>query len=116
VRCAPTLRRVSIPVALADLPVTTASYRWAYLLTVRDDLRPHVVAVTPQWSDEALTMAVGAGTAANAAARSAITLCYPPVADGGHSLVVDGTAEPAGDGTLRFWPTSAVLHRPAPPA
>jgi hypothetical protein len=108
---------VSIRVELVDLPATTATYGWAYLLTVRDDLRPHVVAVTPLWIDgTTLQMNVGGGTTANATARPAVTLCYPPLEAAGYSLVVDGAAEPGADGMLLVRPTGAVLHRPAPPA
>ena len=59
-------------------------------------------------------MSVGRGTARNAAARSAISLCYPPVDDGGYSLIIDGTAAVDGEATVRLAPTGAVLHRPAP--
>jgi len=38
---------MSIPVAIEDLAAATGEYGWAYLLTVRDDLRPQIVAVTP---------------------------------------------------------------------
>jgi hypothetical protein len=105
---------MSIPVAIDDLAAATDDYGWAYLLTVRDDLRPHIVAVTPAWKGERLVMNVGRGTARNAAARSSISLCYPPVEEGGYSLIVDGTAEADGDSLIRFTPTGAVLHRPAP--
>lgn len=105
---------MSIPVAIDDLVATTAEYGWAYLLTVRDDLRPHIVAVTPTWDGGNLVMDVGRGTARNAAARMSISLCYPPVEDGGYSLIVDGDAGVDGEGTVRFAPTGAVLHRPAP--
>jgi hypothetical protein len=105
---------MSIPVAIDDLAAATGDYGWAYLLTVRDDLRPHIVAVTPSWDGGALTMDVGKGTARNAGARPSISLCYPPVADGGYSLIVDGDASVVGEGTVRFAPTGAVLHRPAP--
>lgn len=105
---------MSIPVAIDDLVEATKERGWAYLLTVRDDLRPHVVAVTPVWDGDVLTMDVGRGTARNAAERPAISLCYPPVEPDGYSLIVDGTAGAPADGTLRFSPTGAVLHRPAP--
>jgi hypothetical protein len=105
---------MSIPVAIDDLAAATGEYGWAYLLTVRDDLRPHIVAVTPSWDGEQLTMAVGHGTASNAAARPSISLCYPPVVDGGYSLIVDGEATVDAEGIVRFAPTGAVLHRPAP--
>ena len=104
---------MSIPVELDDLRATTGDYGWAYLLTVRDDSRPHVVAVTPGWDGDALTMPVGKGTAANAAARPSISLCYPPTEPGGYSLIVDGTASSGGDQVVRFAPSTAVLHRPA---
>jgi len=105
---------MSIPVAIEDLAAATGEYGWAYLLTVRDDFRPHIVAVTPTWDTDHLVMSVGRGTARNAGARPAISLCYPPVNDGGYSLIVDGTAAVDGEGTVRFAPTGAVLHRPAP--
>ncbi len=107
---------MSVPVAIDDLAAATSEYGWAYLLTVRDDLRPHIVAVTPTWDDDHLVLAVGRGTARNAAARSSISLCYPPVEDGGYSLIVDGTADVAGEALVRLAPTGAVLHRPAPEA
>ena len=106
-------RDMSIPVAIDDLAAATGEYGWAYLLTVRDDLRPHIVAVTPQWDGDLLVMSVGRGTARNAAERSSISLCYPPVVDGGYSLIVDGVAAVDGEATVRFSPTGAVLHRPA---
>jgi hypothetical protein len=113
---------MSIAVALADLPATTATYRWAYLLTVRDDSSPHVVAVMPAWDDDGETLIadVGSRTAANARARPAVTLCYPPIHEAGYSLVVDGIADVDvdvdvdADRSLRLRPTGAVLHRPAP--
>lgn len=115
VGCLPTLDAMSIPVAIEDLAAATAEYGWAYLLTVRDDLRPHIVAVSPGWDGDHLMMGVGRGTAANAAARPAISLCFPPPVDGGYSLIVDGTAEVGDDQSIRFEPTGAVLHRPAAP-
>ena len=105
---------MSIPVAIDDLTAATGEYDWAYLLTVRDDLRPHIVAVAPAWDGAQLVMDVGRGTALNAAARSSISLCYPPVDDGGYSLIVDGEASVDGEATVRFSPSGAVLHRPAP--
>jgi hypothetical protein len=107
---------MSIPVALSDLEAATVERGWAYLLTVRDDLRPHVVAVTPVWEGECMVMDVGRGTARNAGQRPAVTLCYPPVERDGYSLIVDGTAEVDADGRIVFDPAGAMLHRPAPPA
>ncbi len=104
---------MSIPVAIDDLAAAIGEYGWAYLLTVRDDLRPHIVAVTPAWDDEQLVMDVGRGTARNTSARPSISLCYPPVDDGGYSLIIDGEATVDDEATVRFAPTGAVLHRPA---
>lgn len=106
---------MSIPVAIDDLAAATGEYGWAYLLTVRDDLRPHIVAVDPTWDGDHLVIDVGRGTARNAAARSSISLCYPPVEDGGYSLIVDGDATVISDASVRFAPTGAVLHRPVTP-
>jgi hypothetical protein len=106
---------MSIPVAISDLEAATAERGWAYLLTVRDDLRPHVVAVTPVWEAERLVMDVGGGTARNAGERPAVTLCYPPVVPDGYSLIVDGIAAVDAEGRIAFDPSGAVLHRPAPP-
>jgi len=103
---------VSVQVPLDELQEKSAEFGWAYLLTVRDDLRPHAVAVSPTWADGALVMAVGRGSARNATARSSITLCFPPVDTTGFSLIVDGTAA-VEDDVVTLAPTAAVLHRPA---
>jgi hypothetical protein len=72
-----------------------------------------VVAVSPSWVDDALVMSVGRGSARNVAARSSITLCFPPVDPTGFSLIVDGVAT-AEDERVTLTPVAAVLHRPAP--
>jgi hypothetical protein len=59
-------------------------------------------------------MSVGKGSARNATARTAVTLCYPPVDVTGFSLIVDGAASAVADGVVTLQPTAAVLHRPAP--
>jgi hypothetical protein len=105
---------MSIPVAIDDLVAATSEYGWAYLLTVGDDHRPHIVAVNPTWQSELLVMDAGRRTAANATARATISLCYPPLDPSGYSLIVDGEASVDGS-TITFAPTGAVLHRPASP-
>jgi hypothetical protein len=111
---------VSIPVALDELRSTSGGYRFAYLMTTGDDLRAHAVAVTPTHDGAALVV-TGAGrrTAANAEARPAVSLVWPPDDLGGYSLIVDGdaTVERSGSGddaTVHVNPTKAVLHRSAP--
>jgi hypothetical protein len=106
---------MSIPVAIPDLAAALDDYGWAYLLTVKNDLRPHTVAVSPTWSGAALVMEAGRRTVANAAARAEITLCYPPPDADGYSLIVDGVATVDADASvITFAPSTAVLHRPAP--
>jgi hypothetical protein len=88
----------------------------AYLLTVADDTRPHAVHTPVRWMGDVLVADVGKRTAANAAARPAVSLLYPVRADGDYSLIVDGTAAVAAqeDGQrLLITPTKAVLHRAA---
>jgi hypothetical protein len=84
-----------------------------FLLTVSDDGAPHAVSVTVAWDDEEVVAVVGSRTAANAAARPAVTLLWPPVDDAGFSLIVDGTADVRGDRVV-IHPTRAVLHRQRP--
>lgn len=106
---------MSIPVDLAALGEAMAGRPLAYLLTVADDGRPHAVAVAPALGGAELTMAVGRRTAANAMARPAVSLLWPPAEPGGYSLIADGTATVAGD-RLHVALTWAVLHRPAEPS
>lgn len=90
----------------------------AFLLTVTDDGRPHVVAVTVGWDGPTATMGGGRTSVRNAGARPGVTLLWPPAGAGGYSLIADGeaTVEPDPGGTggrvdVRL--TRAVLHRPA---
>ncbi len=117
---------MSIAVELHELPMTTERYRWAYLLTVRDDATPHVVSLWPVWRGGELVMAVSHGTGRRAADAAQVTLCYPPVEPDAMSLVVDGTVRltdvsdedvsaRTADSVIAFAAVSAVLHRAAPP-
>jgi hypothetical protein len=89
----------------------------AYLLTVTDDGRPHVIAVSVGWDGTSLVMGAGRGSCRNAVARPTVSVLWPPDEPGGYSLIADGTAsvEPYEDGeggTVTIAPTRAVLHRP----
>ena len=84
-----------------------------YLLTVSDDARPHAVHCPACWEGDGLRVTVGRRSAANAAARPAVSLLFPLRTDGDYSLIVDGTATLDGADRLRITPTRAVLHRPA---
>ena len=111
---------MSVPVALAELRAALAERpSAAYLLTVSDDGRPHAVHVALAWDGDRLAAEVGRRTAANAAARPAVSLVFPVRTPDDYSLIVDGTASPAkpsaGDDSRRVLisPTKAILHRAA---
>ncbi|GAA2866566.1 hypothetical protein GCM10010472_24900 [Pseudonocardia halophobica] len=105
---------MSIAVPTDDLAATVARFGFAYLLTIGDDGRPHVAAVTPAVTDGRVAVGdLGRRTRANATARPAVTLVWPPSSAEEHSLIVDGSAVLSGD-ALVVTPTRAVLHRPAP--
>lgn len=109
---------MSIPVPLDRLRAALEERGGnAYVLTVSDDGRPHVVHSALRWDGDALAADVGKRSAANAAARPSVSLLYPLRSDGDYSLIVDGTAAVVSrdDGRrLLITPTKAVLHRPAP--
>jgi len=110
---------MSIEVPIDDLAETVERYDFAYVVTVSDSGRPHVVAVRPVVSGHELAVSVGRTSLANATARPEVTLVFPPVDPGGFSLVVDatvasGTGSTSGSASLRLTATWAVLHRPAP--
>ncbi|HJT02260.1 MAG TPA: hypothetical protein VJ757_01330, partial [Pseudonocardiaceae bacterium] len=90
-------------------------YHFAYLLTVGDDERAHVVAVHPTLANDTLAVEdPGRKTSANLAAHPLVTLVWPPTDPSDYSLIVDGAGSMR-DGKLVVTPTRAVLHRPAPP-
>ena len=80
----------------------------AFLVTVGEAGRPHVVSVRVAWDGDAVAVdGAGPTTAANAAARPDVTLVWSPRS--AYSLIVDGRA--SDEGSLRVLPTRAVLHR-----
>ena len=87
----------------------------AFLVTVGDDHRPHVVSVAVTCVGDHLALPAGRSTAANLAARPDLTLVWPDPNGGDYSLIVDAAAvgAPEPDGTFRARPSSAVLHRVA---
>ena len=107
---------MSVPVSLDRLREEMTRFgSTPYLLTVTGDQRSHAVSVHVTWDgegeDAGLVAETGRGTAANAAARSMVTLLWPPYEPDGYSLIVDGTAEVGDKVTVR--PKTAVLHRTA---
>ncbi|MCE3551479.1 pyridoxamine 5'-phosphate oxidase family protein [Pseudonocardia sp. RS11V-5] len=104
---------MSIAVPTDELASTVARYDFAYLLTIGDDGRPHVTAVSPVVTDTGLVVGdLGRRTRGNLAARPVVTLVWPPGSAEGYSLIVDGGSSLSGD-ALVVTPTRAVLHRPA---
>lgn len=97
------------------LAETLTRYRFAYLLTVGDDTRAHVVAVTTTLANDTLLVTdLGRKTRANLAAHPLVTLVWPPVDLSDYSLIVDGVGS-LRDDELAVVLTRAVLHRPARP-
>jgi len=106
---------MSIPVELHNLESAIASYRFAYLMTSSDNGPPHVVQAAVVLQDGNLLIhGAGRRTRANALARPAVGLVWPPQSETDYSLIVDGVAAQDGE-SLRITPTRAVLHRSAPP-
>jgi hypothetical protein len=107
---------MSLKVELGELEKTLEPYGFAYLVTVGDGGRAHVLAVTPVLTEGGLVVGgVGRHSQANATERPDVTLVWPPTEDGGFSLLVDGAATVDGE-TITVAPAKATLHRPAPGA
>lgn len=104
---------MSIPVPLTELATALAPYPWGYLVTVRDDLRAHSLAVPTDLRAGVLHADGGRTTCANIAQRPEVTMVFPHPSPGEYTLIVDGTAEVTAAGSVVMVPTSAILHRPA---
>ena len=103
---------MSIPVDVADLAEALQDFGAGYLLTTTAGA-VKVVTVEPTVTDGVLQVAgPGKGTIANLADNPAVTLVFPPREPRGFTLLVDGTAEVAGE-DVQITPATAVLHRPA---
>ena len=106
---------MTIKVELQQLAEALKRYRFAYLLTIGDGERAHVVAVRTTLADGTLRITDhGRTTRANVAAQPLVTLVWPPATPSDYSLIVDGVASMLDD-ELAVTPERAVLHRPAPP-
>src|SRR5438874_10957568 len=70
---------MSIAISLRQWAVMVTRYHFAYLLTVGDDERAHVVAVHPTLANDTLAVEdPGRKTSANLAAHPLVTLVWPP--------------------------------------
>lgn len=101
---------MSVPVDLEALRRQAAACGpAAFLVTIHDGPRPHVVSVDVGWDGPAIVVAAGGGTRANVERNPSVTLLWP--ADGqDYALIVDGDGRVDGD-VVRIEPTGAVLHR-----
>ena len=110
---------MSVPVSLDRLREEAERFGpTAYLLTVGDAGRAHVVSAAWSWEGDELVFRVGRRTGSNAGARPLVSVLWPPREADGYNLIVDADARllPAeGDDAPRvaLRPTTAVLHRSA---
>jgi Pyridoxamine 5'-phosphate oxidase len=105
---------MSVTVGLEELhDRIEASGPRAFLVTVSEDGRPHVVSVVVSQQGDGVAFGAGRTSRANLQARPTATLLWPPgPADGGeYSLIVDGHGDAAGDDTVTLHATAAVPHR-----
>ena len=104
---------MSVKVELGELAAALADFDVAYLVTVSDEGRSHVLSVfADPTSDGLVVEGVGRHTQANAVAHPDVTLVFPPRQAGGFTLLVDGRAS-VDDTTVTVVPAKAILHRPA---
>ena len=103
---------MSIPVEVERLGEVLADHGPGYLLTASADGRVKAVTMEPTLVDGVLRCPASRGSASNLDANPTATLLFPPRAERGHTLLVDGTAAADDDG-IAFTPATAVLHRPA---
>ena len=105
---------MTITVELGELAAKIAEFDFAYLVTVSEDGRAHVLSVWPEVTDHGVVVdGVGRHTQANVATQPTVTLVWPPADPTAYSLLVDGAATVDGS-TVTVVPAKAVLHRPAP--
>ena len=107
---------MSVKVEMAELAARIGEYEYAYLVSVSEEGRAHVLSVWPEVDGDVVTVdGVGRHTQENVVANPTVTLVFPPADPSGFSLLVDGTG--AVDGmNVTVSPTKAILHRPAPGA
>jgi hypothetical protein len=104
---------MSMKVEMAELAARIGEFEFAYLVSVSEEGRAHVLSVWPDVVGDAVAVdGVGRHTQENVAANPTVTLVFPPADPSGFSLLVDGTGSVDGT-TVTVAPTKAILHRPA---
>ena len=104
---------MSVKIELGELASRIGEFGFAYLVTVGDGGRAHVLSVWPEVGPDGLVVdGVGRHSQENVTSRPDVTLVWPPAQPDGFSLLVDGAATVDGS-TITVAPTKAILHRPA---
>ncbi len=99
-------------VDLGRLADALENYTYAYLMTTNADGHPHAVAVRTTLVDgQLLVSGFGWRSRDNAMNQHVVALVYPPMVEGGYSLIIDGESNLRGQ-DLIVTPTVAILHRP----
>jgi hypothetical protein len=96
-----------------ELSLVVGCYRFAYLATVGEGRRAHLVAVHPVLDGAVFRIPVpGPTSGRNVVEEPEVTLVWPPSEVDDYSLIVDGTGAFEGN-ELVVTPLRAVLHRPS---
>jgi hypothetical protein len=104
---------MSIKVDLDELAAAIDAHGTdAYVITVGDDARVHLIHNRITIRDRVLVTTPGNSSRRNAAVNAAVVVLWPPRDATQLSLIVDGTAAVEGD-DLVITPTHAILHRRA---
>jgi hypothetical protein len=107
---------MSVPVELSAVRDRIAEYgAVAYLVTVGELGRAHVVSVEVRVDGDRIVVPTGRTSRRNLVANPALTLLWPPRLDPTYSMLVDGVATSFSDDPAEATvePHSAVLHRVA---
>ena len=109
---------MSIKVELDKLAAEMATRTIGYLVTVGDDGPPHLGEADLRWAEGRIVAGAGRTTCRHVAGGRPVSMMWPPVDQGGYTLIADGTAEIVGEddeAEIHITPTWAVLHRRARP-
>ncbi|MCP3939397.1 MAG: pyridoxamine 5'-phosphate oxidase family protein [Actinomycetia bacterium] len=109
---------MSIKVELDKLAEEMATRTIGYLITVDSEGPPHLGQANLHWVEGRIVAGAGKTACRHVAGGRPVSVMWPPVEEGGHTLIVDGTAEIVGEGDaaeVHITPTWAILHRRSRP-
>ena len=112
---------MSISIPPTELEAAAADYLpTVYVLTTSAEGPPRVTHSAVRFEGTTVRVRLGATASADARARPDVALLWPASRDQSMSLIADGVASfdgaPGPDTDVEVVVTSAVRHRPAPPA